>query len=95
MAYRLCRVGHGMPIHFAPRYHTRPRLEDEYPLDKRRLCENRDRSRRESSPESLTDRDGRASLHLASFELLPQRLTKLWQADVTYIHIPAHGWWHA
>jgi Integrase core domain len=29
------------------------------------------------------------------FELLPQRPSELWQADVTYIHIPGHGWWYA
>lgn len=29
------------------------------------------------------------------FELLPQRPNDLWQADVTYIHIPGHGWWYA
>ena len=29
------------------------------------------------------------------FELLPQAPNELWQADVTYIHIPGHGWWYA
>lgn len=29
------------------------------------------------------------------FELLPQAPNDLWQADVTYIHIPGHGWWYA
>jgi transposase InsO family protein len=29
------------------------------------------------------------------FELLPQKPNELWQADVTYIHIPGHGWWYA
>ena len=29
------------------------------------------------------------------FELLPQGPNELWQADVTYIHIPGHGWWYA
>lgn len=29
------------------------------------------------------------------FELLPQRVNDLWQADVTYIHIPGFGWWYA
>ncbi len=29
------------------------------------------------------------------FELLPQRPNDLWQMDVTYIHIPGHGWWYA
>lgn len=29
------------------------------------------------------------------FELLPQRPNELWQADVTYIHIPGYGWWYA
>ncbi|MEM6454473.1 MAG: DDE-type integrase/transposase/recombinase [Acidobacteriota bacterium] len=29
------------------------------------------------------------------FELLPQKSNDLWQADVTYIHIPGHGWWYA
>ena len=38
-----------------------------------------------------------AELHQAAklFELLPQRPNDLWQADVTYIHIPGHGWWYA
>ncbi len=29
------------------------------------------------------------------FELLPQGPNELWQADVTYIHIPGFGWWYA
>lgn len=29
------------------------------------------------------------------FELLPQGPNQLWQAEVTYIHIPGHGWWYA
>ena len=29
------------------------------------------------------------------FELLPKSANKLWQMDVTYIHIPGHGWWYA
>ncbi len=29
------------------------------------------------------------------FELLPSRPNELWQMDVTYIHIPGHGWWYA
>jgi putative transposase len=29
------------------------------------------------------------------FELLPQGVNELWQADVTYLHIPGHGWWYA
>ena len=29
------------------------------------------------------------------FELLPEGPNELWQADVTYIHIPGHGWWYA
>lgn len=29
------------------------------------------------------------------FELLPTRPNALWQADVTYIHIPGRGWWYA
>lgn len=38
-----------------------------------------------------------AELHQASklFELLPTRPNALWQADVTYIHIPCEGWWYA
>lgn len=38
-----------------------------------------------------------AELHQAVklFELLPQRPNDLWQADVTYIHIPGFGWWYA
>lgn len=29
------------------------------------------------------------------FELLPRQVNDLWQADVTYIHIPGFGWWYA
>ena len=29
------------------------------------------------------------------FELLPAAPNDLWQSDVTYIHIPGHGWWYA
>ncbi len=29
------------------------------------------------------------------FELLPEGPNQLWQADVTYVHIPGHGWWYA
>ena len=29
------------------------------------------------------------------FELLPKGPNELWQSDVTYIHIPGHGWWYA
>ena len=39
----------------------------------------------------------RAELYQAArlFELLPSAPNDLWQADVTYIHIPGHGWWYA
>lgn len=38
-----------------------------------------------------------AELYQASklYELLPQQPNDLWQMDVTYIHIPGHGWWYA
>ena len=38
-----------------------------------------------------------AELHQAQklYELLPQNPDELWQADVTYINIPGHGWWYA
>ena len=38
-----------------------------------------------------------AELHQTAklFELLPRRPNDLWQADVTYIHTPGHGWWYA
>lgn len=29
------------------------------------------------------------------YELLPQGPNDLWQMDVTYLHIPGHGWWYA
>ena len=29
------------------------------------------------------------------YELLPRGSNELWQADVTYIHIPGYGWWYA
>lgn len=29
------------------------------------------------------------------FELLPKAPNELWQTDVTYVHIPGHGWWYA
>lgn len=29
------------------------------------------------------------------FELLPRQANDLWQADVTYVHVPGHGWWYA
>lgn len=29
------------------------------------------------------------------WELLPKKPNELWQMDVTYIHIPGHGWWYA
>jgi transposase InsO family protein len=38
-----------------------------------------------------------AALYQAAklWELLPQKPDDLWQMDVTYIHIPGHGWWYA
>lgn len=38
-----------------------------------------------------------AELHqaLKLYELLPTGPNRLWQADVTYIEIPGHGWWYA
>jgi len=38
-----------------------------------------------------------AALYQAAklWELLPQRPNDLWQMDVTYVHIPGHGWWYA
>lgn len=38
-----------------------------------------------------------AEIHqaLKLFEMLPQKPNQLWQADVTYIHLPGHGWWYA
>jgi transposase InsO family protein len=37
-----------------------------------------------------------AALYQAAklWELLPDRPNGLWQMDVTYIHIPGHGWWY-
>lgn len=32
---------------------------------------------------------------LKLYELLPQGPNDLWQMDVTYLHIPGHGWWYA
>lgn len=29
------------------------------------------------------------------YSLLPQGPNELWQTDVTYLHIPGHGWWYA
>ena len=29
------------------------------------------------------------------FELLPSGPNDLWQTDVTYVHVPGHGWWYA
>ena len=29
------------------------------------------------------------------YELLPTRPNALWQMDVTYVHVPGHGWWYA
>jgi transposase InsO family protein len=42
-------------------------------------------------------RTRRAEVYQAArlFELLPQGPNDLWQMDVTYIHIPGHGWWYA
>jgi len=39
----------------------------------------------------------KAELYQAArlFELLPSAPNELWQADVTYLHIPGHGWWYA
>ncbi len=39
----------------------------------------------------------KAELYQAArlFELLPSGPNELWQADVTYLHIPGHGWWYA
>ena len=38
-----------------------------------------------------------AALYQAArlWELLPQKPNDLWQMDVTYVHIPGHGWWYA
>ena len=37
-----------------------------------------------------------AALYQASklYELLPTAPNDLWQMDVTYVHIPGHGWWY-
>ncbi len=42
-------------------------------------------------------RSRKAELHQATklYELLPKQPNELWQADVTYIHIPGFGWWYA
>ncbi len=42
-------------------------------------------------------RETAAELYQAArlFELLPHQPNDLWQMDVTYIHIPGHGWWYA
>ena len=42
-------------------------------------------------------RPSKAELYQSAklYELLPTRCNALWQADVTYIHIPGHGWWYA
>jgi len=39
----------------------------------------------------------KAELYQAArlFELLPSAPNELWQSDVTYLHIPGHGWWYA
>jgi len=39
----------------------------------------------------------KAELYQAAklFELLPSGPNELWQMDVTYLHIPGHGWWYA
>ena len=39
----------------------------------------------------------KAELYQAArlFDLLPSGPNDLWQTDVTYIHIPGHGWWYA
>lgn len=41
-------------------------------------------------------RPHRAELYQAArlFELLPKGPNELWQMDVTYVHIPGHGWWY-
>jgi transposase InsO family protein len=43
------------------------------------------------------DRVRDAAIYQAArlFELLPSAPNELWQADVTYLHIPGHGWWYA
>jgi putative transposase len=45
----------------------------------------------------LKKRSREAELYQAAklFELLPQGPNELWQADVTYVHIPGYGWWYA
>lgn len=42
-------------------------------------------------------RTPKAELYQAArlFELLPKAPNELWQSDVTYLHIPGHGWWYA
>jgi putative transposase len=32
---------------------------------------------------------------LRLYDLLPKGPNELWQMDVTYVHIPGHGWWYA
>ena len=45
----------------------------------------------------LKKKPQKAELYQSSklYELLPQGPNELWQMDVTYIHIPGHGWWYA
>lgn len=45
----------------------------------------------------LKKRSREAELYQAAklFELLPRGPNELWQADVTYVHIPGYGWWYA
>lgn len=45
----------------------------------------------------IKQRTRNAELYQAAklFELLPKQPNDLWQADVTYIHIPGFGWWYA
>jgi len=53
-------------------------------MRKHRLLQKRKRSRQ-------------AELYQASklYELLPMGPDELWQMDVTYVHVPGHGWWYA
>jgi putative transposase len=41
------------------------------------------------------NRDAKLHQTRKLFELLPDGPNQLWQTDVTYIHIPGHGWWYA